>query len=505
MRRRAAVSPPEQTGALFARPHAGWQFGSGPLAAAVVVLTALAACHCDGNGNATEDAAADDAAIDVAGEAAHEDAAGDAVETGPDAPVCSPDAIRWPYRPTWEREEWEEWEFEPIRWDVSAYREQPVPGCERLDIGPQLGDRRWSPHRSSNYVDDTRAAMGAFATICTPMGDGRALGLYVVDTTDWTLSLVHVSGTEHDGLPSAAEGSFTFVALFDSGLAFGTMTRLPGDLISTKHLLVYDASSRQMRVVFKWNHSSGALYGSGRLILEDRGSDSDALFLYDTDRLRWTQMAVTASRGDAGLPGVWRVDFADGRAVWDMWSGSGIMSATADAPDDTVLIGYTGAPQWSPTVSGDVVCWNDGRDGAYPPGHGTDTGDPHVWCADLRTEESWCASCDIPEEEVFHKSGAAESLPVEAGGPWVAFNTINRDLRPPFVLRARLYHRGLGRSIPLEPFGPTTFVAVKYVGARYVVFFSDEHIYRCDLRVLFPEAFAPEPGGDPPPGGPPEP
>ena len=98
---------------------------------------------------------------------------------------CPPDSVAWPYPPIWERHYGEEWAFDPPKWDVSALRSQPVPGCEHLSLGA-IADS-YAYRIGNHWVDAHRMAVKGWVTVCTESGPDRGMGLYLLDTADWTL------------------------------------------------------------------------------------------------------------------------------------------------------------------------------------------------------------------------------------------------------------------------------------------------------------------------------
>jgi hypothetical protein len=421
---------------------------------------------------------------------------------GPDADAdapeeCPADAIPWPYPPIWERADGEEWAFDPPTWDVSAYRFQPVPGCERVDIAQMEGGS--SACAGGTWADWSRVALDNWVTVCTPRGEARAAGLYVLDTTTWTMSLMHIGATNRDAGFTSRDGSYGAVALMPDGVVWSAPLTMPcgwrgcdtgvyDPSVNRDYLLRFEASSQTVRVI--WYHDAGergtlSLHASSPYVLQQQGWDYSEFHVYDTFHERWIPMATFEGHA---ISGVWRVDFSGERAVWDAWSGHGIMTAVVSRPEETSLIGYTGDEQWSPTVSGDVVCWNS-RENMRDE-------NPQIRCANLRTGETWAASADLPAEERVLPDDPQDRGPIVASGPWVAFTVARRDVPATEWMAFRLYNRDLRRSFLFDRFAGFLAGVRGIVGDFLIVGFGGADTipggyYRCDLRLLFPEAYPP--------------
>jgi len=277
-------------------------------------------------------------------------------------------------------------------------------------------------------------------------------------------------------------------------------------------VVLYSTRQRRQKVIQKYDGSRAtlSLHSSGHLVLHQFGWENSSFFLFDTETEAWSPLATFGGRG---IGGVWHVDFSGERAVWDVASGGGIMTAVASRPEETSRIGYTGAEEWSPGISGDVVCWNERPRGCADVRRGC-PGEA-IRCVDLGTGEGFVASADLPPEYCLILDGPGQSV-VSVSGPWVLYHAIrcDEDLgavywdRAPSSIHSRLFHRGLGRSFPLTvldaPVGAYV-VTGDHVAIGYYPWWDGavmpKGLYRCDLRVLFPEAYAAPPPDAPADGG----
>ena len=488
------------------------------------MLALTVACRCSGSSDTAEDAGVEDSATDPTCDAAGctaaclrsgaecgacradggcfcnsgcgEDARDDA------APPCSADDLPWDYPPIWTRSDGDEWSFDPPTWDVSAYRLQPVPGCERVSLAQAEGG--YPSFAGRGWVDAAHVAFTQFVSVCHGGRLSRAYGLLVLDWSTWTMSLVHIGATEMDRNYDYSDGAAARFAFYEDGIVFSPNITLPCDTrcdpeiwggisVYLDYVVVYDRSEHSQRVVWRSQGESGgalSLHGGLRYVLDERGWDSSWLYAYDTQERSWIPLATNEGYG---LGGVWRVDFSGERAVFDYGAATGIASATVSRPEVIVEVGDTTAAQWSPTISGNVVCWINGREGYYP-GPGGGTGDPTFWCTDLASGENWEASRVLPsDEKVLNPS---RLCPIVASGPWVAFSTILRADPPTSSnVKTRFYNHTLDRVLPIDPFGGPV-VCVKAIVDDWLIGWTEgnasvpEGYYRCDLRVLYPEAYA---------------
>jgi hypothetical protein len=122
----------------------------------------------------------------------------------------------------------------------------------------------------------------------------------------------------------------------------------------------------------------------------------------------------------------------------------------------------------------------------------------------MRTEELFRASEDTPADDRILPDTPAESRPIQVSGSWDSYRSQpNGDITAPWDYR--LYHRSLRRSFVVDPFPGTHMTVVALVGDSVIVYryvgTADIRpgYYRCDLRVLCPEAYASTTGGDVPP------
>jgi len=492
-------------------------------AAAVMALTV--ACRCSGNSDTAEDAGVEDSTTDPTCDAAGCTAAclrsgavcgacqadggcfcnsGCGEDARDDAPPpCSADDLPWDYPPIWTRSDGDEWSFDPPTWDVSAYRLQPVPGCDRVSLAQAEGG--YASWAGQGWVDETHVALNDWVTVCHDGRPSRARGLLLLDMTSWAMSLIHIGATEMDHGFDYSDGGAARFALFSDGIVFTPNITLPcdtrcdpevwgGTSVYLNYVVVYDRSEHTQRVVWRSQGESGgalSLHGGARYVVDQRGWDSSWLYAYDTEDRSWIPVATNEGYG---LGGVWRVDFSGERAVFDYGAAAGIASAVVSRPEEIVEIGDTTAAQWSPTISGNVVCWNDGREGYYP-GPGGGSGDATIRCTDLATGENWEASADLAADEQVLANNPGDSVPIVTSGRWVAFEVIPRGSHDAASSYWRLHDHQSGRSWRADPFGGVRVGVYALVGETVIVGGGDDvrlplGYYRCDLRVLYPEAYA---------------
>ena len=502
----------------------------GPAAGAVVAMAALAAaCRCTGGGGVPE------AGLD----------AGEAAAGGCDAAWCTsaclasgaecgrcvedvgcrcnadcmepenhcpPEAIEWNYPPISERALGESWDFDPPTWDVSAARFQPQEGCELISLTGTEDPPPWPgwPPTASTWVTDRYVALQDLVTRCVDGWPARAEAVFLLDTTAWRMALIYV---QH---PSSELGPAR-MAVLEEGMVFTvSWQHASGEDSESREfetleraVVYYSAGRQRQKVVKRYDGSRGtlSLHSSGGLVLQQFGTEDSSFFLFDTETEAWSPLATFGGRG---IGGVWRVVFSGERAVWDVGSGGGIMTAVASRPEETSGIGYTGAAQWGPALSDELVCWNERPAGEVCGCLCGPTACPgkEIRCADLRTNETFGLSGEIPPDSCLCQDTPINSY-VSASGPWILFHVQPCDLPSPRPSRALLYHRRLGRSFPFvfagRPRGALLLTGDHIVTGYFPRSGEEPQMptgyYRCDLRVLFPEAYAAPPPPDAPADG----
>jgi hypothetical protein len=192
-------------------------------------------------------------------------------------------------------------------------------------------------------------------------------------------------------------------------------------------------------------------------------------------------------------------DLPFGRCVWagSLWENTGVVSGSSwnlhlvDVTTQGVRVfGETAPCQWNAVVQGDTVCWEQTTE--FCPVSGGFGGT--IWCSDLRDDVPWNASPDVHCAD----GTLCWACNPTVFGPWVAW--ILSKGASCDGNEVALLNRRTGREYRLfehtGDYQPTHWVYELRLWGDHVYFRapppgdeSPTQIHRCDLRVLFPDAY----------------
>jgi hypothetical protein len=192
-------------------------------------------------------------------------------------------------------------------------------------------------------------------------------------------------------------------------------------------------------------------------------------------------------------------DLPFGRCVWagSLWGDAGVVSGGSwnlhhvDVTTPGVRVfGATAPCQWNAVIQGDTVCWEQTTE--FCPVSGGFGGT--IWCSDLRDDVPWNASPDVHCAD----GTLCWACNPTVFGPWVAW--ILSKGASCDGNEVALLNRRTGQEYRLfehtGDYQPTHWVYELRLWGDHVYFRapppgdeSPTQIHRCDLRVLFPDAY----------------
>ncbi|MDI7267138.1 MAG: hypothetical protein QME96_03995 [Myxococcota bacterium] len=390
----------------------------------------------------------------------------------------------------WERVAGEEWCYEPEIRDLNPLRESPSPGCERVTFSGRV------PAVSSWDVWNHLVGYLGSALSVAP-------GARVVDTTTWLEEVVEpwdpsvgLPGRPVDSAPLHPElsaGGTLLDALKDGASWSGTF------------VVYWDREARRKKMIYadpevgtyslRGNHRVEDFNGRIGAVMRDETAYSDVnLVAFDVRTLE--SWPITNFPGGGNI---WNSQMWDDLVVLNT-GGSTLHLASLSERTLSVLAPHP-TYQYEPTIHGRRICWMDVRHGSGSPVGGYPVGE-EVYCTDLDSGEMWS-----PSRTPGPTYG--KRLPT-VFGDWVAWDQYRRsedgvweDPRSPDGAPANdipVYNHRLRRTwrVLERAEGFQSFAALwnPRLWGDYIYFLALSRpagtlreVYRCELRVLFPEAF----------------
>ena len=382
--------------------------------------------------------------------------------------------------PIWERSVGEEWCVNPIYRDLRPLWREVAPGCEQV-----------------TYLDIVAAATAGSDSydvwdgVLLVIGDGVA----VVDADCRSESTIQARESRGEG-----EGEFVFDAWPVAMRGLYMLERswsTEAEGYSTVLVTYEPARRRKTLLVGQYNpdiaDSRGTIYpldGWGDVVLGRR------------NRLRESRCEFDIVSVDLGTGVVLDLSSGDlpfGRCVWSgsMWGNTGLVAGGSwhlhlvDVTRPGVReFGETAPCQWNAVIQGDTVCWEQTTE--FCP---IDTGPGNrIFCADLAGGAPWDASPVVTCSDGT-PCGACEPT---VFGPWVAW-VLTRSATcsgNEIVLLNRRVRREYKLFEHTGDYRPRRWVRDLKLWGNHLYFRappaddeSPTQIHRCDLRVLFPEAY----------------
>ncbi len=412
----------------------------------------------------------------------------DAAEVAPDdaSDVEDTDAGTDPWAiPLSARAEGEEWPFEPVFVrDLAPLATEPKPGCEQVSFAePSAGWPAGISAGSDGTGFDVFGDRLVFTEVYYPTEtDFRADHVVLIDALGRREYLIE--RTASDGI----EICCTRTQISDSGIAYMCRDHCGS---GTAYTMWYDFG-RHTKCMLQKGEPTGVAAAYGSTVIRIK-TDSD----HDTGHQLWTIDAATREQDNLTNfepygTAIWDARIWGERVVWTMHPRLGSTTLT-ERYGEVFLPGP--APQWSPVIWEDRVCWIDARDGT---GDYYNPDGAEVYCADLTAGTERRVSSG-PDDRGPHPRIAVH-------GDWVSWNDglpiEEREAEQDGVLMAYHWPTETRRRVVADrepwPSVPAN-AGFPHISGDYLYFAArDENrvtnCFRCDLRVFFADEFdTPEP------------